>query len=75
MAITGKTGADAVFLAVKHICKILVSYGSKLDKFIDDSVTNGTITSGQATQAKLFLQSATVACDIFLLLAQASNVN
>lgn len=73
MAITGKTGADAVAKALKHICRVLVAYRHKLEQVIDDAAAFGTITETQATTAKAFIASADAACQIFILVAEYSG--
>jgi hypothetical protein len=73
VAITGKTGADAVAKALKHICRILVAYRTKLEAVIDAAVANNAITSAQADTAKAFIASADAACQIFILVADYSG--
>lgn len=73
MAITGKTGADAVAKSLKHICRVLVAYRVKLEAVIDQAAAFGTITSEQATAAKAFIASADAACQIFMLVAEYSG--
>lgn len=69
-----KTGADAVYLALKKICQIITRYGVKLNIFIDAAVAANVITSGQGTIAKGFLSSAQAACDVFTLLAEYNSL-
>jgi len=73
MAITGKTGADAVAKALKHICRVLVAYRTKLDAVIDDAQAFGTITEAQADTAHAFVASADAACQVFILVAEYSG--
>jgi hypothetical protein len=73
MAVTGKTGADAVAKALKHICRVLVAYRTKLEAVIDQAAAFGTITSEQAATAKVFIASADTACQIFILVAEYSG--
>jgi len=73
MAITGKTGADAVFKALSRICIVLSHYRAKLDGIIDTCVTEGVITSAQATVAHDFLASANTVCAVFDLVAGYSG--
>lgn len=65
MAITGKTGADAVFKALHHICRVLNAYRDKLDAVIDAAVGAGVITSDQGEVAKDFLGGVNIVCGIF----------
>lgn len=73
MAITGKTGADAIAKALKHICRVLVAYRTKLDAVIDDAQAFGTITEAQADTAHAFVASADASCQVFILIAEYSG--
>lgn len=73
-AITGKTGADAVFKALSRICIVLSHYRAKLDAVIDTAVTAGVITSSQATTAHDFLATANTVCAVFQLVADYSGL-
>lgn len=55
MAITGKTGADAIFKAVDKICHVVTAYRSKFNAVIDAALAANAITSAQATTIKDFL--------------------
>lgn len=74
MVFTGKTGADAVFVALSHICRVLARYETKLNAVIDAAAGAGSITAGQATTAHAFVSSAATVCDIFRAVAGYSNV-
>jgi hypothetical protein len=69
----GKNGSDAVAFALTHICRVIIRYHMKLDAAIDQAVTDGIITSDQATAAHLFVDTATVTCGIFQLVAKNSG--
>jgi hypothetical protein len=73
MAITGKTGADAIAKALKHICRVLVAYRTKLEAVIDAAEAANTITSAQADTAHAFVASADAACQVFILIAEYSG--
>lgn len=73
MAVTGKTGADAIAKSLKHICRVLIAYRTKLDAVIDAAASAGTITSAQAAEAHAFVASADAACQIFILIAGYSG--
>lgn len=73
MAVTGKSGADAIFAALHHICRVLAKYEDKLLAVIDLAVSAGVITAAQATTAKAFVSSATAVCAIFKLIAGFSG--
>lgn len=69
----GKSGADAIFVALEKICRILSRYHAKCDQAIDAALASGVITSDQATAAHLFVDTAQVTCDIFRLVASNSG--
>lgn len=73
MAVTGKTGADAVFKALKRICIVLSHYRAKLDIVINAAEAAAVITSAQATTAHDFLASASTVCAIFEAVADYSG--
>jgi len=70
---TGKTGADAVSFFLKHICRTLVRYQTKLNILIDQLETDLTISAAQATIARTFLTGATAACGVFEIIAENSG--
>jgi len=73
MAITGKTGADAISKSLKHICRVINAYSAKLNTVIDQAAAFGTITEEQAAIAKAFVASADAACQVFILIAGYSG--
>ena len=73
MAITGRTGADAIFKALQRICIVITRYRVKLDAVIDAAVTAGAITSAQATTAHDFVATAGSVCLVFNLIANYSG--
>ena len=73
MAITGKTGADAIAKSLKHICRVINAYSAKLNTVIDQAQAFGTITAEQAAVAKAFVASADAACQVFILIAGYSG--
>jgi uncharacterized damage-inducible protein DinB len=73
MAITGKTGADAIAKSLKHICRVINAYAAKLNNVIDQAQAFGTITEEQAAIAKAFVSSADAACQVFILIATYSG--
>lgn len=62
MAVTGKTGADAVFKAMSRICLVLTRYRSKFDAVITSAESAGAITSAQATTIRDFVATANLLC-------------
>jgi len=73
MALTGKTGADAIFGALKRICHVLVKYNTKLLAVVDAAQAAGAITAGDATTIKAFITVAVATCDAFGKLAAYSG--
>jgi hypothetical protein len=73
MAITGKTGADAIAKSLKHICRVLVAYRTKLEAVINAAVAANAITQAQADTALAFVASADAACQVFILIANYSG--
>lgn len=70
----GKTGADAIFVAVGHICRVVTKYRSKLDTVIDAAAAAAVITSAQATAAHDFVAAAQTTCVIFGLIADFNSI-
>jgi len=73
MAITGKTGADAIARSLSHICRVINAYAAKLSAVINLSETNGWITADQADVARAFVASADAACQVFKIIAKNSG--
>lgn len=74
MPYVGKSGSDALFKALAHICRIERTWHLKLLAAIDQAVTDGKITDLQRSIAHTFLESVSVACDIFELIAGNSGL-
>lgn len=70
---TGKSGADAIFKALKRVCIVLTKYRSKLNVLVSAASGAGVITSAQETQVNSFLDSAAALCAIFEILADESG--
>lgn len=73
MAVTGKTGADAIFGLLKRICHVLTKYSAKLNAVVDAAQAAGAITAGDATTIKAFITIAVATCDAFGKLAAYSG--
>lgn len=73
MAITGKTGADAIMRSLKHICRVINAYSGKLDAVITSAENADVITPTQAATARAFVASADAACQVFILIAGYSG--
>lgn len=73
MAVTGKTGADAIFKALKRICIVLSKYQHKLTEVVAAARTAGAITTDQQTKINNFIAVAVVTCDAFQSLADYSG--
>lgn len=69
-----KTGADAVFIALQHICRVIFRYRTKLDAIIDAAEAASIITSLQSDTAHTFVAAADATCAIFKLIAQYNSV-
>lgn len=70
----GKTGADAVFIALKHICRVIIKYNVKLNSIIDQAEVEGVIDAAQATAARAFVSAAQATCLIFELVADFNSL-
>ena len=75
MALTGKTGADAIFRALKRICIVLSHYSAKLDLAITAAQAAGVINATQAAAMRNFVGDALALCAAFDLLAGYSGFN
>jgi len=75
MPALGKTGADAIFHFLRRICGTLTRYQSKLLARINELEADTTISSAQATSARLLVNSASAFCDVFSILAANTNIN
>jgi hypothetical protein len=73
MAVTGRTGADAIFLALSHICRIIVRFRVKLSDVIDAAKAAALITDPEAAIAHTFIDSAASICAIFEVIANYSG--
>lgn len=74
MAITGKTGADAIKAAFHIICRVLLKYETKLRAAIEAARIAGLISSSDEGLAYAFIDGAKVLCIIFEKVADYSNV-
>lgn len=70
---TGKTGADAIKFFLKHICRTLIRYQTKLSVLIDQLEADLTISAAQATVARTFIAGASAACNVFEIIAENSG--
>lgn len=73
MAVTGKTGADAIFIAIRHICRVVTRYQSRLTAVVAAAAGAGAITAGQQTTINNFLSTLTALCNAFEALAGYSG--
>jgi len=73
MAITGKTGADAIAKSMKHICRVINAYSAKLNAVISAARASNVITVEQEEIALAFVASADAACRVFILIAGYSG--
>lgn len=70
----GKTGIDAAFIITHRLCRLLATWRSKINTFIDSQVVAGHITLGQGDTVKLWLDGAEAACAILEVLAPYNNI-
>jgi hypothetical protein len=70
MSTAQKTGMSALTQTLKHICRLLTRFRPAMTSVINQAVTFGTITSGQAGTLNAFLDGAQVACDILRLITR-----
>lgn len=73
MAVTGKTGADAIFIALRHICHVITSYQTRLNAVVAAAVSGGAITAAEGTTITNFIATAAVVCAAFERLAAFSG--
>ena len=73
MAVTGKTGADAIFIALRHICRVLTTYQTRLTAVVAAAAGAGAITAGQQAAINTFISVAASTCGAFEALAQYSG--
>lgn len=62
MAVTGKTGADAIFRAIQRVCIVITRYRAKFDNVVTAAQGAGAITSDQAQAIRDFIASLNVLC-------------
>lgn len=75
MAITGKTGADAIYKCVRLICGTLKRYRAKFEAVVSSAQTAGAITSEQKTAILDFIAVADTLCVALKALAAYSGIS
>jgi len=73
MPVTGKTGADAIFIALKHVCRVLAKYNTKLVNVVAAANAAGAITPSEQSAILAFIASANAVCVAFERLASYSG--
>lgn len=73
MAVTGKTGADAIYQSMFHICRVFLKYNVKYRNVVSLALAAEVITSEQATQINAFLDDASPLCAALALVASYSG--
>lgn len=73
VAVTGKTGADAIFKALKRICIVITKYNTKLVAVVAAAEAASAITSSDASTITSFIAAANSACVAFQKLADYSG--
>lgn len=61
----GKSGADAIFKSIKHVCNVDRKYHTKMVAAIELAALASLISSDQATQAVSLLDNITSFCTTF----------
>lgn len=75
MAITGKTGWDAMYQDQLKMCATIKRYGPKALAAVSAAQSLGIVTAEQAATAVAAIEGATVLCAIFKALADYTNVS
>lgn len=73
MAVTGRTGADAVFKSIKHVCSVINRYSGKFNAVIIAAQAAGAIDGTEAALITTFLATLTALCDALDKLAAYSG--
>lgn len=73
MAVTGKTGADAINKDVHHITRLIAKYAPKLDAVISAAQTAGVISAEDAGILRAWIAGAQAAAVIWAKLAGYSG--
>ncbi len=73
MAITGKTGADAISKDLKHSVRMISKFTLKLNSVVAAARTAGAITVAQETDILAFISIAPAASAAFEALAAYSG--
>ena len=73
MAVTGKTGADAIFFFLGHICRVINRYRNKLIAVVAAAEANDVITTEQAVLINDFIGTVATVCAAFQLVAGYSG--
>jgi hypothetical protein len=73
MALTGKTGADAIFFAFKHICRVLIKYNAKFRAVVLQAHTAGVIDGTQSAAILALVDGSTALCAALELVAGFSG--
>ena len=75
MAVTGKTGADAVFKAINHVCKVNAKFGPRLREVVVLTAAAELITPTQEAALIAFLDGLTGLCAAWDSVAKFSGIN
>lgn len=73
MTVLGRTGADAMAIAIAHMCRVYLRYGTKLRNKIAQLEAEATLTTEQADQYRQFLDQLDINCRIIQLVADNSG--
>jgi hypothetical protein len=69
----GRTGADAIYQAVYHICRLIVRFSAKIEALIAAAVVANVISPSDAVKAQALLAAATASCTVWQVLAKYSG--
>lgn len=73
MSIRGRTGADAMAIALAHMCRVYLGYAIKLRAKVQEQVDSGTLTTDQGEQLFQFLDQLNVTCTLMRIVADNSG--
>lgn len=73
MSIRGRTGADAMAIALAHMCRVYLAYSMKLRAKVQEQIDTATITTEQGEQIYAFLDQLNTTCMLMRIIADNSG--
>jgi len=64
-----KNGSNAIFSLLRHVCRVIFKYQTKLLAFVSLAESDSVITSAQAATVTAFISAAVGICAVFEILA------